>query len=85
MISRAETGAMQFGDDWPGVFIRGDDAHFFGHQLASVLASTEAPTMDPIARFVLEGLRDTLLACDVRKKPTPSMLAEYAACLASKR
>lgn len=24
--SRPETGAMQFGDDWPGMFIRGDNA-----------------------------------------------------------
>src|SRR5215471_16043620 len=24
--SRAETGPMSFGDDWPGVFIRGDNA-----------------------------------------------------------
>ena len=23
---RPQTGPMQFGDDWPGVFIRGDDA-----------------------------------------------------------
>jgi len=23
---RVETGAVRFGDDWPGVFIRGDDA-----------------------------------------------------------
>ena len=23
---RVETGSLQFGDDWPGVFIRGDDA-----------------------------------------------------------
>ena len=27
MSERAETGILQFGDDWPGVFIRGDDAH----------------------------------------------------------
>jgi len=26
---RAETGVMQFGDDWPGVFIRGDNAKMF--------------------------------------------------------
>jgi hypothetical protein len=26
---RAETGPMQFGEDWPGVFIRGDDALVF--------------------------------------------------------
>jgi hypothetical protein len=24
--ARVETGAVQFGDDWPGVFIRGDEA-----------------------------------------------------------
>jgi len=23
---RPETGAMQFGEDWPGIFIRGDEA-----------------------------------------------------------
>lgn len=23
---RVETGAVQFGDDWPGLFLRGDDA-----------------------------------------------------------
>jgi hypothetical protein len=22
-----ETGAVQFGNDWPGLFIRGDEAH----------------------------------------------------------
>ncbi len=25
---RVETGAVQFGDDWPGLFIRGDDCGF---------------------------------------------------------
>jgi hypothetical protein len=25
--SRVETGAVQFGTDWPGLFIRGDEAH----------------------------------------------------------
>jgi len=32
-----ETGAMQFGDDWPGFFIRGDNAIHFGMQLQRVL------------------------------------------------
>jgi len=26
-LPRVETGAIQFGDDWPGLFIRGDNAH----------------------------------------------------------
>ena len=25
-IARVETGEVQFGDDWPGLFLRGDDA-----------------------------------------------------------
>lgn len=29
---RVESGAIRFGDDWPGLFLRGDDA--FGHALA---------------------------------------------------
>jgi hypothetical protein len=31
---RVETGVMQFGDDWPGIFIRGDDALSFAHAIA---------------------------------------------------
>lgn len=26
-LPRVETGAVQFGDDWPGLFIRGDNAY----------------------------------------------------------
>ena len=26
---RVETGPVQFGNDWPGVFIRGDNAFFY--------------------------------------------------------
>lgn len=29
---RVETGPIQFGDDWPGIFLRGDNA--FGYALA---------------------------------------------------
>lgn len=32
VISRVESGPIQFGDDWPGTFIRGDNA--FGYRLA---------------------------------------------------
>ena len=28
---RVESGAIRFGDDWPGLWLRGDDA--FGHSL----------------------------------------------------
>jgi hypothetical protein len=33
MEKRPETGLMGFGDDWPGIFIRGDDAMHFNTQL----------------------------------------------------
>lgn len=39
---RVETGAVQFGDDWPGLFVRGDNAHALAlhiRRLAELLAS----------------------------------------------
>jgi hypothetical protein len=38
-MARPETGPMQFGDDWPGMFIRGDDAAWMAH---SMLAAAQA-------------------------------------------
>ncbi len=32
---RAETGPMEFGADWPGVFIRGDNAGYYAVRLAN--------------------------------------------------
>ena len=60
--TRPETGPMQFGDDWPGVFIRGDGA------LAAVLSLQRAlkrlpadfGTMDLV---VLQDLLQTLGSC----------------------
>ena len=34
---RVETGRMQFGKNWPGVFIRGDDALSFANSLQRIL------------------------------------------------
>jgi hypothetical protein len=33
-LPRVETGVVQFEDDWPGVFIRGDNATFIANLLA---------------------------------------------------
>lgn len=35
---RVECGAIQFGDDWPGLFLRGDSAIAFGMYLKMFLA-----------------------------------------------
>jgi len=36
---RVETGKMQFEDDWPGVFIRGDDALGYAAIIHSLMAN----------------------------------------------
>jgi hypothetical protein len=46
---RIETGRMQFESDWPGVFIRGDDALGFARSLRSVLKSAEDRIMKSVA------------------------------------
>lgn len=37
MTARVETGPTQFGNDWPGLFIRGDDALALAMYLRDVL------------------------------------------------
>jgi hypothetical protein len=46
-MARPETGAMKFGDDWRGVFIRGDHAIHFWLNLNNIL-QYEAVTLDPL-------------------------------------
>ena len=38
--NRVETGPLRFGNDWPGIFIRGDDALAVGHSLSLALGKT---------------------------------------------
>jgi hypothetical protein len=59
---RAETGPMKFGDDWTGIFIRGDNAAGFAIALDAVLNGLT----DPFAGAVLMGLRSTLRNADER-------------------
>lgn len=35
---RVETGPVQFGDDWPGIFIRGDNAFGYAMELQNAMA-----------------------------------------------
>lgn len=64
---RPEVGPMQFGDDWPGVFIRGDSAAFFAMTLQSLLPRLKG-TKDELARSAVEGLIDTLTSSDVARQ-----------------
>lgn len=57
-----EEGPVQFGSDWPGIFIRGDAALAYSQ---SILQYLRDPT-DLFARAVLKGLADTLASCEVK-------------------
>jgi hypothetical protein len=65
--ARVETGAVQFGDDWPGVFIRGDNAFGFIGALEAAIAKFEPHTegLDFLTACMLAGLRDTLASSDL--------------------
>jgi hypothetical protein len=41
---RVETGPIQIGDDWPGVFIRGDNAIYYRMCLEALLHADDDPS-----------------------------------------
>ncbi len=57
---RPETGPMQFGDDWPGIFIRGDNAMAEAMMIEGALAG------DAIAIVCLRSFAQLLKRCDAR-------------------
>src|SRR4051812_37513084 len=62
-LDRVESGPVQFGDDWPGVFIRGDNALFFA--LALRQAAQFIPQDQWGVRAQITGLMQTLQECSV--------------------
>ena len=88
-----ESGAIAFGSDWPGLFLRGDDALHYGHHLRMLLAAMErvvaadpdavAPEVYP-AVMVLPNLVKKLLSVDVEDPLQPHLqLRSARECLAS--
>jgi hypothetical protein len=62
---RVETGPVQFGDeDWPGIFIRGDQALHFSFTLKALI-DCDVEGLTEIERAILRGLADTLGSCAV--------------------
>jgi hypothetical protein len=62
---RMETGPLQFGDDWPGVFLRGDHALPAAFYLSMFLeAHPPKEGDDPITRHYVESLLKDLISCD---------------------
>lgn len=62
---RVETGPVQFGDDWPGVFIRGDNAFGYMLSLKSLLEGVKNCERNYLAEAQLEDLATLLRECIV--------------------
>ena len=64
---RIESGPVQFNDDWPGVFIRGDNAMFYGMALKGLLSMLKDDNnMDRMLTVSpLYGLAELLASCNV--------------------
>jgi len=60
MSKRPETGPMQFGSDWTGIFIRGDNAGGYALSLRELLDGTDTA----MHRLVVEDLLRTLQGRD---------------------
>jgi hypothetical protein len=83
---RPETGPMQFGDDWPGYFMRGDNAVYLGMLLGEMLTSME-PQDNPqraLEISMLRGLAEGLQSADVHLGASVQKLQPFAQCLESK-
>lgn len=74
--ARPETGVMQFGDDWPGIFCRGDDCMNYYIHLQGILNilktrfSGKLTHVEQISIKVLEGLLRLLRSCHVGEATT---------------
>jgi hypothetical protein len=91
---RPETGPMKFGDDWTGVFIRGDDALNYALALKGLLeahkdaqADEDDGSQSGLAKLILKGLVDDLLSSNEMKadRPKAQNLKPFDACRADKR
>jgi hypothetical protein len=66
--SRLETGIVQEGDDWPGIFIRGDNALMAYAPALKALIEGKA---NPVQKAVCTGLLDLLKSADASSGKTP--------------
>lgn len=66
---RVETGVVQFGDDWPGIFLRGDAALPYSMYLRQLMDLTVAGHRpDAILQMYVRQLADLLESCRAVKE-----------------
>jgi hypothetical protein len=72
---------MKFGDDWTGVFIRGDDAFGYANALAEVLfTSAEESLAAHQLKGLLELLRSTNEQNELKPAPASQVLLPFPEC-----
>lgn len=71
---RVETGPVQFGDDWPGLFIRGDDALYRAMRLGEYLKGGDSPF--GTLRAEISSLRSLLASVQVQPGEPAAPTAE---------
>jgi len=73
MTERVETGVVQFGpQDWPGVFIRGDNAFFYAGVIRDLLNGLTPDTVRQnwLPYTAVKGLAELLESCVVKTVDT---------------
>lgn len=64
---RVETGPVRFGDDWPGLFIRGDNAIIAGAHLEACCRHMESGhALPPMEMHKLRNLAGLLQECHAK-------------------
>jgi len=79
METRPETGKMKFGDDWSGIFIRGDNAFNYHMQLKEVLKDNGGE-FGIIAKHTIRDLIDLLESCEEHNDIKPQKLKSFEEC-----
>lgn len=54
---RVETGPVQFGDDWPGTFVRGDNGMGYAMAINMLSGELEQIELSPIAQMYLRQVK----------------------------
>ena len=68
-MQRVESGPVQFNEDWPGVFIRGDHCLHYQFELSKLIEELEVKARESkdlanlIQLTTLTSLRDMLASC----------------------
>jgi hypothetical protein len=75
-LNRVETGVIQFENDWPGVFIRGDNALAFVGALATLLEHTSRSTDGRVksANRHVQNLFKLLTSCHAQEGFPPQQI-----------